>query len=254
MHRSTHGISLTDVGETMLDLDRHRLITRSGNAGVHRRPLGNGERGAAHEACGHTRRDRVALISLRRRRQSARVVLLCSALRPAVSQRRNVSRAGGPTMLTLSNQVSSVAQVIQLAVAPVFLLAGVGALLGVLANRLGRVIDRFHVLEKLLADGLQPPDRAQTLRTIVSLSRRARMIHWAISLCVACELLICLVVAALFIGAEMQIELSRLIAALFVAAMLALIAGLACFLREIALATSVIENLGRTAARADRET
>ena len=156
-------------------------------------------------------------------------------------------------MLTLSNQVSSVAQVIQLAVAPVFRLAGVGALLGVLANRLARVIDRFHVLEKLLAEPLPPAERGQTFATIVSLSRRARMIHWAISLCVACELLICLVVAALFVGAEMQVDLSRLIAGLFVAAMVSLIAGLACFLREIALATSVIESLGRTAARADHE-
>ena len=154
---------------------------------------------------------------------------------------------------TLANQVSSVAHVIQLAVAPVFLLAGVGALLGVLASRLARVIDRFHVLEKLLAESLPPTDRAQTLASIVSLSRRARMIHWAISLCVACELLVCLVVAALFIGAEMQIDLSRAIAGLFVAAMLALIAGLACFLREIALATSFIESIGRTAAHADRE-
>lgn len=157
-------------------------------------------------------------------------------------------------MLTLSNQVSSVAQVIQLAVAPVFLLAGVGALLGVLANRLARVIDRFHVLEKLLPGSLPATERAQTLATIVSLSRRARMIHWAISLCVACELLVCLVVAALFIGAEMQIDLSRPIGALFVAAMLALIAGLTCFLREIALATSFIESIGRTAARAEQET
>ena len=54
-------------------------------------------------------------------------------------------------MIPLPQQVSSVAQVIQLAIAPVFLLAGVGALLGVLANRLARVIDRFHVLERSLA-------------------------------------------------------------------------------------------------------
>jgi len=136
-------------------------------------------------------------------------------------------------MMQLPSQVSSVAQVIQLAVAPVFLLAGVGALLGVLANRLGRVIDRFHVLEKSLVSDLSATERAQTLSTILSLSRRARMIHWAISLCTACDLLVCLVVVALFVGAELQVELSRTIAGLFIAAMLALIAGLTCFPRKI---------------------
>ena len=154
-------------------------------------------------------------------------------------------------MMPPPSEVSSVAQVIQLAVAPVFLLAGVGALLGVLANRLGRVIDRFHVLEKSLVSELSAAERTQTLSTILSLSRRARMIHWAISLCTACDLLVCLVVVALFVGAELQVELSRTIAGLFVAAMLSLIAGLTCFLREIALATNFIEGLDRRAASID---
>ncbi len=151
----------------------------------------------------------------------------------------------------VSSVVSSVAQVIQLAVAPVFLLAGVGALLGVLANRLARVIDRFHVLESWLAEESSAGEHVSTLSTMTSLSRRARLIHWAISLCTACDLLVCLVVVALFVGAELQIDLSTTIAGLFVAAMLALIAGLSCFLREIALATSVIERLDRLASRID---
>lgn len=156
-------------------------------------------------------------------------------------------------MMQAPSEVSSVAQVIQLAVAPVFLLAGVGALLGVLANRLGRVIDRFHVLEKSLVSDLSVAERAHMLSTIISLSRRARMIHWAISLCTACDLLICLVVVALFVGAELHVELSRTIAGLFVAAMLSLIAGLTCFLREIALATNFIEGLDRRAANIDAQ-
>lgn len=151
--------------------------------------------------------------------------------------------------MQLSTHVSSVALVIQLAVAPVFLLAGVGALLGVLAGRLARVIDRFHVLEKGLAAESSAEEHASTLSTMSSLSRRARLIHWAISLCTACDLLVCLVVAALFVGAELQIDLSSTIAGLFIAAMVSLIAGLSCFLREIALATSVIESLDRLAAR-----
>jgi hypothetical protein len=156
-------------------------------------------------------------------------------------------------MTLLANQLASVAQVIQLAVAPVFLLTGVGALLGVLANRLARVIDRFHVLEKGLASEMPSTERSSTLATVISLSRRARLIHWAITLCTACDLLVCLVVAALFVGSELQVDLSSTIAGLFIAAMLALIAGLGCFLREITLATSVIEGLYRSASNIDAQ-
>lgn len=151
-------------------------------------------------------------------------------------------------MIDLATQVSSVAHVIQLAVAPVFLLAGVGSLLGVLTSRLARVVDRFHALEQSLVEESSPESMARTQATKVSLARRARLIHWAITLCTVCDLLVCLVIAALFIGAELQVALPSTIAGLFIAAMLALIAGLVCFLREIALSTSVIESLDRSAS------
>jgi hypothetical protein len=151
-------------------------------------------------------------------------------------------------MNELTSQVSSVAHVIQLAVAPVFLLAGVGALLGVLTNRLARVVDRFHALEQALTEESSPAFRLKAQATIISLARRARLIHWAITLCTVCDLLVCLVIAALFIGAELHVELPSTIAGLFIAAMLALIAGLVCFLREIALATSVVESIDRSAS------
>ena len=151
-------------------------------------------------------------------------------------------------MIDLAAQVSSVAHVIQLAVAPVFLLAGVGSLLGVLTSRLARVVDRFHALEQSPVEEASPESTARAQATKVSLARRARLIHWAITLCTVCDLLVCLVIAALFIGAELQVALPSTIAGLFIAAMLALIAGLVCFLREIALSTSVIESLDRSAS------
>ncbi|MBI3524337.1 MAG: DUF2721 domain-containing protein [Betaproteobacteria bacterium] len=135
--------------------------------------------------------------------------------------------------------VSTVAHVIQLAVAPVFLLTGVGAILAVLINRLGRVIDRFRVLERdLPACGDNEGSSHQIEMNI--LARRARRIHWAISLCTICALLVCVVIAALFVGSMMGVDLSGTIASLFIAAMLALIAGLLSFLREISLATGSI--------------
>lgn len=72
------------------------------------------------------------------------------------------------------------------------------------------------------------------------LHRRSRWIHWAITLCTLCALLVCIVIAALFIGSESGRDPSRIIAVLFIGAMFMLIAGLCCFLREISLATGVI--------------
>ncbi len=132
-------------------------------------------------------------------------------------------------------QFPAVAHVIQEAVAPVFLLTGIGAILTVLSGRLSRVIDRFRVLEQLHGH-----ERAHHAREIATLQSRSRWIHWAITLCTLCALLICVVIAVLFIGSETHEGLATTISVLFITAMLALIAGLLCFLREIALATGVI--------------
>lgn len=134
--------------------------------------------------------------------------------------------------------ITTVSHVIQLAVAPVFLLSGVGAILAVLINRLGRIIDRYRVLEHGSANAGSEETVAQLEMAI--LSRRARLIHWAISLCTIGALCICIVVATLFVGSVLRVGVSQLIALMFVCAMLALIAGLLSFLREISLATGSI--------------
>jgi Na+/melibiose symporter-like transporter len=142
--------------------------------------------------------------------------------------------------------VTTVAHVIQLAVAPVFLLTGVGAILAVLINRLARVVDRFRVLERMLPT-TGDDERAILDTEMAILSRRARLIHWAISLCTVCALFICIVIATLFTGSILGADLSGTVAALFIAAMLALISGLLCFLREITLATGGIHVVPRKA-------
>jgi len=139
--------------------------------------------------------------------------------------------------------ITTVAHVIQLAVAPVFLLTGIGAILSVLVNRLARVVDRFRVLERSLLETRKRGRAAETAE-MARLSRRSRLIHWAISLCTIAALLICVVIASLFVGSMLNMDLSGTIASLFIVAMLALIAGLLSFLREIALATGVI-HIGR---------
>lgn len=140
--------------------------------------------------------------------------------------------------------ITDVAHVIQLAVAPVFLLTGVGAILSVLVNRLGRVVDRFRSLDSLTKE---VDDKA--LNSIATemerLSRRARMIHWAIGLCTSSALFVCMVIANMFIGTITGIEMPIIIASLFVLAMFCLVIGLFCFLREITLAKSSIHVIPR---------
>ena len=133
--------------------------------------------------------------------------------------------------------VTTVAHVIQLAVAPVFLLTGVGALLSVMTSRLSRIVDRFRVLERT------PPkagEEALQRDEMLALVQRERVIYWAISLCTICALLVCVVIATLFIGSVMGVELSGAIALLFIFAMFALIAGLLSFIREIYIATGTL--------------
>lgn len=139
--------------------------------------------------------------------------------------------------MQLDATIISVAHVIQLAVAPVFLLTGIGAILGVLVNRLGRIIDRTRLLENRLQNA-EPDIPSNITQELFTLSKRSRLINWAISLCTLAALLICIVIAALFVGAFLIIDVSGVVALLFIAAMLALIGGLINFLREIYRATN----------------
>lgn len=135
--------------------------------------------------------------------------------------------------------IPAVAHVIQMAVAPVFLLTGVGAILSVLTNRLGRIIDRARILEVRLPN-VEEKGRNVLHSELAVLARRSQLIHWAISLCTIGALFICLVVATLFVGAFWGVDVSTFIGLLFIFAMLALIGGLVGFLREISLATTSV--------------
>jgi hypothetical protein len=133
-------------------------------------------------------------------------------------------------------QVLSIAHTIQLAVAPVFLLAGIGSMLGVLTNRLARVIDKARKLEEQTPAPADPatPDIAYEAQLRV-LARRARYLQMAIGSCVGCALLVALVVVTLFISAVLDLNAFAVVAFLFIAAMLAFISGLLFFMREIRL-------------------
>ena len=135
--------------------------------------------------------------------------------------------------------ITLIVHAIQLAVAPVFLLTGLGALLSVMTARLGRVIDRARRLEEQWGS-LDDPARVAVSIELEVLARRARLAGYAINLCTSAALLICTVIAALFIDVFTATNLKWLVGALFIVAMIALIGGLISFLREVYLATHTL--------------
>lgn len=133
-------------------------------------------------------------------------------------------------------EITTVTHAIQQAVAPVFLLTGIGAILNVITTRIARIVDRSRTLSNS-----GNPGQPSQLEEMEMLRRRVRWVHWAVSLCTLSALFICIVIAALFVGSEIGVDPARAVALFFISAMLALISGLLCFLREIYLATGNIE-------------
>ncbi|AHF05007.1 hypothetical protein MARPU_15000 [Marichromatium purpuratum 984] len=133
-----------------------------------------------------------------------------------------------------TSSITTVAHVIELAVAPVFLLSGIGAMLAVMTNRLSRIVDRARRVEARLGGDDEPAIRAE-LRVLV---RRARLISLSIGLCTSTALLISGVIVSLFLSAFLRFDAALLVSLLFIAAMLAFIVALLCFLREVLLATA----------------
>ena len=132
--------------------------------------------------------------------------------------------------------VTGIAHVIQLAVAPVFLLTGIGAILAVMTGRLARIVDRARALQSKQPSA--PVDEKALEAELTSLSKRASLVSRAIGLCTLTALLVSAVIGVLFLGAFTNFDASIAVAVIFVAAMLALVASLLYFLREIQIATS----------------
>jgi Protein of unknown function (DUF2721) len=131
-----------------------------------------------------------------------------------------------------------IAHLVQSSVAPVFLLSGIAATLGVLTGRLTRVVDRARGLEAQLAEhpGSQQPVQAD----LAVLARRAGYIYTAISLCAVAALLVALVVVGLFANAFTGIGLESTIALLFVGAMVCLAAAFVAFFVEVRMAIGAL--------------
>jgi hypothetical protein len=142
-------------------------------------------------------------------------------------------------MLASTVNLGDVPHAIQLALAPVFLLTGIAGMLNVMTGRLARIIDRGRKLTEntpppqlRLAGGLE--------LELAGLERRRRLASSAITACTLSALLVCTVIAALFVEVLLQVELKWLVGLCFTGSTVALVVGLAYFLREVHLATQTV--------------
>ncbi len=136
--------------------------------------------------------------------------------------------------------IATVANVIDIAVAPVFLLAGISGLLMVLTNRLGRTIDRSRSLQATRSDAMSSEHRSIIRHEMRNLRRRMHLNHFAISAAVLSAILVCLVVVTLFLGSLLQLNVSAVVASLFIICMVILSLAFSSFLLEVLVATRAL--------------
>lgn len=141
---------------------------------------------------------------------------------------------------------ATVAQLIQLALGPVFLISGVGVTLNVFTSRLARVVDRARKVEQDLAASSDAAQRAAFERTLAVSARRARLINTAVTLATSSALLTAIVVVMLFSSTLLPIDFSAAIATLFVISMLCLAGAFLVFLVEVRIATAALRIGGRS--------
>jgi len=137
--------------------------------------------------------------------------------------------------------VADITRIIQLAVAPVFLLTAIGTILSALNNRLGRIVDRRRVIQDRLHRSVTVNEQSDEadIDELQLLARRISLIYHAIVLAIVCALFICMLVASAFLGVFVAVDIARLIGTLFILAMFALIGSLWMLLREVFLAVKV---------------
>ncbi len=133
------------------------------------------------------------------------------------------------------SDIRDVSVAIRDAVAPVFLLTGIGSILSVLVNRLGRAVDRARNLNALTLE-----QRKKFLDELDIIVKRTTWMRWSVGLFIFAGLCVSLSIASIFVGVAARINLSDFVLLTFITAMFALICGLIFFLREIILASQEV--------------
>ena len=134
-------------------------------------------------------------------------------------------------MFGATGNIQDVARLIQLAVAPIFLLTAVATTLMVLAGRLARIVDRGRSVESRAAH-----DPAAQREELLLIQRRAHIIYRALFLGVFAAILVCLLMTTAFLGEVLRLNVATSVILCFIAALFCYTGALLCLLREVSLA------------------
>jgi hypothetical protein len=132
----------------------------------------------------------------------------------------------------------TVAELIQLSVAPVFLLAAVAGLLNVFTGRLTRIMDQVYKLNTIEEHN---PRTEEMIKRRNFLAMRMSNINLAILFITLTGIMIALVIVTMFLSTLLEFSTGVVISVLFILAMLSIISSLFVFLREIHYTTSFIK-------------
>ena len=130
---------------------------------------------------------------------------------------------------------------IQLAVAPVFLLTAVAAMIGTVAGRLARIIDRARLVEDRIEAAPAGDAMTSAYDELARLRMRGRLVNTCIALLTFCAILIGLTIVALFIGETTEMQILRIATISFLSGVIFFLLALLCFLTETVLATRILK-------------
>ena len=140
-----------------------------------------------------------------------------------------------------ATELDTVTHAIQLAVAPVFLLTAVAGMIGTVAGRLARIIDRARLLEDRIEAAAPEKSMLSAYEELKRLRSRGRLVNACIALLTFCAILIGLTIMTLFIGETTAVQILRFATVFFLSSVTCFLLALVCFLSETLLATQMLK-------------
>jgi Protein of unknown function (DUF2721) len=143
--------------------------------------------------------------------------------------------------MLFGSDLNAVSQGIQLAIAPVFLLNAVAAMIGAVAGRLARIIDRARHLEVQIEDASQGPKFVRMRDELKLLRRRGALVNWCIALLILCAILIGSTIIFLFFGETLEVNFARTATVSFMGGVVSFLLALMCFFAETLLSAKILK-------------
>ena len=143
--------------------------------------------------------------------------------------------------MLIPTELSAVAQGIQLAIAPVFLLNAVAAMIGAVAGRLARIIDRARQVEAWMEESPEAPKMQRWKDDLRLLRRRSTLVNWCIALLILCAILIGSTIVFLFFGETLEVNFARTATVTFMVGVVFFLLALLCFFAETLLSAKILK-------------